>query len=236
MRKNQLTKLPKLSIDMRNKNLSVNDYYKQITGAKKVQDVSWWTYNLAFWRIGQLLSNAELNLKEGYTDLCKRLSNDDIIRVRDQQRFKKLARSRRIQKIIMKAPPKHTVLSWLDSLTEKNFKKILPFITRKSERKELENILNPTKSSLSISNSANLKIKRTILQINQTTNPKNITYKQFKSFVDNLTKLKKQFKFFNYDKLNDFYELKDQVQGKNLKQVSRKKLKDSYSVKSKIKI
>ena len=124
MRKNQLTKLPKLSIDMRNKNLSVNDYYKQITGAKKVQDVSWWTYNLAFWRIGQLLSNAELNLKEGYTDLCKRLSNDDIIRVRDQQRFKKLARSRRIQKIIMKAPPKHTVLSWLDSLTEKNFKKI----------------------------------------------------------------------------------------------------------------
>jgi hypothetical protein len=136
----------------------------------------------------------------------------------------------------MKAPPKHTVLSWLDSLTEKNFKKILPFITRKSERKELENILNPTKSSLSISNSANLKIKRTILQINQTTNPKNITYKQFKSFVDNLTKLKKQFKFFNYDKLNDFYELKDQVQGKNLKQVSRKKLKDSYSVKSKIKI
>ena len=127
----------KFSIAMKDKNMSVDDFYSRIRENAEITFEALLKERLGFWKCGQLLNKAKKELRQGFKKLQRRLINDKILSLRQQQRFMKISSSKRIAKIIMKLPPTWTIAEWVDSLPENQYKLIEDKINRKIEKKEL---------------------------------------------------------------------------------------------------
>ena len=110
---------------MKNKNMSVDDFYSRIKENTEITYEAMLKERMGFWKVGQLLNKAKKELRQGFKQLSKRLINDRIITQRNQQRFMKISSSKRIAKIIMRLPPTWTLAEWVDSLPEQKFKQIV---------------------------------------------------------------------------------------------------------------
>jgi len=225
----------KFSISMKNKNMSVDDFYSRIKENTEITYEAMLKERMGFWKVGQLLNKAKKELRQGFKQLSKRLINDRIITQRNQQRFMKISSSKRIAKIIMRLPPTWTLAEWVDSLPEQKFKQIENKINRKVEKKELLQIIgvvkksklqgtfNPLRNEIASVLVDEVKIKKTDAKL----------LKRFIKEVKTLTTRYSFLKFYEKDYLKQTYEF---LSGKKLsddtKQTS-KKFK-SYSVKRKI--
>ena len=129
----------KFSIAMKDKNMSVDDFYSRIRENAEITFEALLKERLGFWKCGQLLNKAKKELRQGFKKLQRRLINDKILSLRQQQRFMKISSSKRIAKIIMKLPPTWTLAEWVDSLPENQYRLIEDKINRKIEKKNYYN-------------------------------------------------------------------------------------------------
>ena len=69
----------KFSISMKNKNMSVDDFYSRIKENTEITYEAMLKERMGFWKVGQLLNKAKKELRQGFKQLSKRLINDRII-------------------------------------------------------------------------------------------------------------------------------------------------------------
>jgi len=199
----------KFSIAMRNKNMSVDEFYSRIRENAEITFEALLKERLGFYKCGQLLNKAKLQLKQGFKQLQKRLITDKILSLRQQQRFMKVSSSKRISKYIMRLPPFWTFAEWLDSLSDQQFKKIEDKINRKVDKRELLQILDLPKKSKNKSNKdTSLRNEIVSILINETKIKKE-NDEDLKKFISSLKSLVKKYSFLEvYDKdyLKQTYE------------------------------
>jgi len=199
----------KFSIAMRNKNMSVDEFYSRIRENAEITFEALLKERLGFYKCGQLLNKAKLQLKQGFKQLQKRLITDKILSLRQQQRFMKVSSSKRISKYIMRLPPFWTFAEWLDSLSDQQFKKIEDKINRKVDKRELLQILDLPKKGKNKSNKdTSLRNEIVSILINETKIKKE-NDEDLKKFISSLKSLVKKYSFLEvYDKdyLKQTYE------------------------------
>ena len=220
----------KFSIAMRNKNMSVDEFYTRIRENADITFELLLKERLGFYKCGQLLNKAKLQLKQGFKQLQKRLINDRVLSLRQQQRFMKLSSSKRISKYIMRLPPFWTFAEWLDSLSEEQFKQIEDKINRKVEKGELLRILNLPKKDRK-KQERNISLTNEIISVLvNSTKIKKENSEDLKKFVSSLKLLVKKYSFldiFEKDYLKYTYEF---LSNKSLPtKVTNKKFTKSFN-------
>lgn len=227
----------KFSVAMRNKNMSVDEFYSRIRENAEITFEALLKERLGFYKCGQLLNKAKLQLKQGFKQLQKRLITDKVLSLRQQQRFMKVSSSRRISKYIMRLPPFWTFAEWLDSLPEHQFKKIEDKINRKVDKRELIQILDlPKKNKNKNNKDISLRNEIVSILINETKIKKEDD-EDLKKFISSLKSLVKKHSFlevYEKDYLKQTYEY---LSNKSLpKEKGEYKFKKSFNSKKIINI
>jgi hypothetical protein len=217
---------------MRNKNMSVDDFYSRIRENAEITFEALLKERLGFFKCGQLLNKAKLQLKQSFKQLQKRLINDKVLSLRQQQRFMKLSSSPRIGKYIMRLPPFWTFADWLDSLPEHEFKKIEDKINRKVEKKELLQILDLPKKDKNKSNK-DISLRNEIVSvlINETKIKKE-NHEDLKKFISSLKLLVQKYSFLGVYEKNYLKQTYEYLSNKSLPK-KEKEYKFSKSFNSK---
>ena len=181
---------------MKDKNMSVDDFYSRIRENAEITFEALLKERLGFWKCGQLLNKAKKELRQGFKKLQRRLINDKILSLRQQQRFMKISSSKRIAKIIMKLPPTWTIAEWVDSLPENQYRLIEDKINRKIEKKELLQFLpnNKVPKPIGSYNPLRNEIASVLVDENRI---KKTDEKYLKKFISDLKKLTKKYSFLN---------------------------------------
>jgi hypothetical protein len=227
----------KFSIAMRNRNMSIDEFYNRIRENADITFEALLKERLGFYKCGQLLNKAKLQLKQSFKQLQKRLINDKVLSLRQQQRFMKVSSSPRISKYIMRLPPFWTFAEWLDSLPEQQFKKIENKINRKVEKRELIQILDLPKKLRQPNNKfSNLRNEIVSILINETKIKKEDN-EDLKKFISSLKSLVKKYSFLEVNEKEYLKQTYEYLSNKSLPKEEREhKFKKSFNSKKIINI
>ena len=220
---------------MKDKNMSVDDFYSRIRENAEITFEALLKERLGFWKCGQLLNKAKKELRQGFKKLQRRLINDKILSLRQQQRFMKISSSKRIAKIIMKLPPTWTIAEWVDSLPENQYRLIEDKINRKIEKKELLQFLpnNKVPKPIGSYNPLRNEIASILVDENRI---KKTDEKYLKKFILDLKKLTKKYSFLSFNEKDYLKQTLEYLSGKKLRddtKVNKKKIKN-YNSKTRI--
>ena len=225
----------KFSIAMKDKNMSVDEFYSRIRENAEITFEAMLKERLGFWKCGQLLNKAKSELRQGFKKLQRRLINDKILSLRQQQRFMKISSSKRISKIIMRLPPYWTFAEWIDSLPDNQYKLIEDKINRKVEKNELLQVLPQLKNSKPVGrfNPLRNEILSILIDENKIDKQDNEKLKRFVTDIKKLTKKYSFLEYFEKDYLKQTYEYLSGQKLRDDTKMSKKKLKN-YNSKTKI--
>jgi hypothetical protein len=207
------------SIDMSNKPMTANSYYKQISIIFKHSDHLANLSTLGFYRTGQLLNRAKKELKDDFGKLKKQLQ-DDGLHIKSQERFMRIARNKNIELNYSKLPPQWTFWKELSKLDDAKFHRIEHLINRDVKWKEIATALKiPFSTTTTVRHPTNTKDNRTeVFGLEYDFLVATKKHKaEFSQFEKDVVALAKKYKFIRLNRKNYFDEAKDMLNEKFVK-------------------
>ena len=232
---------------MRGKPLTTKGYYQRIS---EINDVSTDLFNVAslgFYKVGQLLNRAKIELKGDFGKLKKELAQDGL-HEKQQERYMSIARNKNIEINYSKLPTEWTTWEKLSSLTDTQFNAIQHLLNKDVKWKELALELNKplpkTTATGYFSNSQDNRTEVFGLEYNFNVGTKQHK-EEYSQFEKDLKRLSKKYSFIKLKKKNYHTEVIDMLSGKTVKDDTsnknidgtfKPKFKESYQSKKQIDI
>ena len=229
------------SIDTRGKEMTTSTFYDQISSTINLSNKLDGLASVGFYKTGQLLNKARLELKKDFGKLQKQLGEDGL-HIKQQQRYMAIARNPNIRLNMTKLPPEWTFWEKLTKLDDEQFSKISKLIHKEAKWKDIELFFGKGKNFNGNKNSLNDKDNRTEifgLEVNKTLSKKD--KKALVQLKKDVTKLSQKYKFISLKKKNYFDEVHKFLASNDLDNDTsvvedKEKFKKSYSSKKKIDI
>ena len=243
---NQLTSRDVYSVDTRGQPTTVDMYYNHIGKILSISNKLEHLSSVGFYRAGQLLNKAKRELKGDFGKLKKQLA-DKGLHQKQQERFMKIARNKKINLLYNQLPPEWTFWEKISTIIENdeknntnNFKMIEKMITPTVKWRDVESVLGKNKRIGETTTSINQPDNRLEifgLEVNKTLSKKDKN--NLKQLHSDLRKLSAKYKFISLKKKNYFDEVNKFLSKKIVVDDTAKldvKFSKSYSTKKKISI
>ena len=225
------------SIDTRGKPMTSSTFYNQINSTIRLSNKLEGLSSVGFYKTGQLLNKAKLELKGDFGKLKKQLAENGF-HIKQQERYMKIARNPNIRLNMTKLPPEWTFWEKLSSLDDEKFSKVSQLIHKEAKWKDIELFFGKGQKINSMNTSINDRDNRTEIfgfEINQTLSKKDkVALEQLKK---DIKKLSSKYKFISLKTKNYLDEVTKFLSNKKVEDDTTKtdkKFKKQYSTKKKI--
>ena len=228
------------SIDTRGKPMTTSTFYNQISKNFRISSNLELLSTVGFYRAGQLLAKAKIELKGDFGKLKKRLAEDGY-HIRQQERHMKIANDKRITLHYNKLPPEWTFWEKLSQLNNEDFTKIESLIHKKAKYKDIELFLGRNQKNNDDpkipTNARDNKDEIYAFEVNQNLSKK---YKdEFVQLKKDLIVLSKKYKFVSLKSKNKLIDVHEFLNNKRVDDDTtivdnKNKFKKQYSTKKKI--
>jgi len=229
------------SIDTRGKPMTSSTFYNQIKSTIRLSNKLEGLSSVGFYKTGQLLNKAKLELKGDFGKLKKQLAENGF-HIKQQERYMKIARNPNIRLNMTKLPPEWTFWEKLSSLDDEKFSKVSQLIHKEAKWKDIELFFGKRIKRNNSKIPVNAKDNRTEifgLEVNKTLSKKD--KEALVQLKKDVTKLSQKYKFISLKKKNYFDEVHKFLASNDLDNDTsvvedKEKFKKSYSSKKKIEI
>ena len=225
------------STNTKGKPMTTNTFYFQINKNLQVSNNLMNVASIGFYKAGQLLNKAKIELKADFGKLKKRLAEDGL-HIKQQERYMKIARNKNIQLNYNKLPPQWTFWEKLSTLSDEQFSKVSKLIHKEAKWKDIELYFGKAQKINASNTSINDRDNRTEifgLEVNQTLSKKD--KKSLEQLKKDIKKLSTKYKFIKLKPKNYLDEVTKFLSSKTVADDTTKtdvKFKKQYSTKKKI--
>lgn len=227
------------SIDTRGKPMTSSTFYNQINKNIKISSNLMNVASVGFYRAGQLLNKAKMELKGDFGKLKKRLAEDGL-HIKQQERYMKIARNENIRLNYNKLPPEWTFWEKLSSLDNEQFSMVSKLVHKEAKWKDIELFFGKREKNNGNKIPVNARDSRTEifgLEVNKTLSKKDKS--SLEQLKKDIIKLSQKYKFIKLNRKNYLNEVTDFLSSKKVEDdttIVTSKFKKSYSSKKKIDI
>ena len=239
--KTELTLKGIYSTSMKGEVMTLDSYYEKITQNQAAATELYEYAQVGFYKVGQLLNKAKKELGTDFGKLKKRLTEEQGLHEKQQERFMRIAKNPNIELNYSKMPKEWTFWEKLSKLEPTDFKKVEHMINKHAKWKELANVLKiPVQTTTTLSHHQNQNDNRTEV-FGLEYNPIRGTKKHQSAFDDfdkDVKALAKKYPFIKLKKKNYYDEvfdiLNNDIIADDTSNKDTKKFKKQYNSSKKI--